>query len=36
MRIIEFNVLTMDHELALENSGSAAVYTLPNTILPSI
>ena len=27
------NILTMDHDLVLENSSSAAVYTLPNTII---
>ena len=29
----ESNILTMDHELVLENSSSAAVYTLLNTII---
>ena len=29
----ESNILTMDHKLILENSSSAAVYTLPNTII---
>ena len=29
----ESNILTMDHKLIQENSSSAAVYTLPNTII---
>ena len=29
----ESNILTMDHERVTENSSSAAVYTLPNTII---
>ena len=29
----ESNILTADHDLVLENSSSAAVYTLPNTII---
>ena len=28
-----FNILTMDHKLVPENSSSAAVNTLPNTII---
>ena len=27
------NIMTMDHQLVLENSSLAAVYTLPNTII---
>ena len=29
----KFNIVTMDHKLVPENSSSAAVYTLPNTII---
>ena len=29
----ESNIMIMDQELVLENSSSAAVYTLPNTII---
>ena len=31
--VVESNILTMDHELVLENSSSAVVYTLANTII---
>ena len=32
-RCTESNILTMGHELVLGKSSSAAVYTLPNTII---